>query len=74
MDLFPPIVRSLIADNHLCIIVNDIVNAVDLSYLCKKVFRDGNPSYYPAMKLKNLFYAYVKSIFSSLKKYQVKDI
>jgi len=31
MDLFPPSVRSLIPDDHLCIIVNDVVNAVDLS-------------------------------------------
>lgn len=67
MDLFPPSVRSLIADDHLCIIVNDVVNAVDLSCLYKKVSREGNPPYHPAMMLKILFYAYAKGIFSSRK-------
>lgn len=58
LDLFPPSVQSLIADDHLCIIVNDVVNAVDLSCLYKKVSREGNPPYHPAMMLKILFYAY----------------
>ncbi len=67
MDLFPPSVRSLIADNHLYIIINDVVNVVDLSCLYKKVSREGNPPYHPAMMLKILFYAYAKGIFSSRK-------
>jgi transposase len=67
MDMFPPSVRSLIADDHLCIIINDVVNALDLSCLYKKVSREGNPPYHPAMMLKILFYAYAKGIFSSRK-------
>ena len=67
MDLFPPSVRSLIEDDHLCLLVNDIVKALDLSCLYQKVSAEGNPPYHPAMMLKILFYAYGKGIFSSRK-------
>jgi len=67
MELFPPNVRSLIADDHLCIVVNDVVNELDLSCLYKKVSHEGNPPYHPAMMLKILFYGYAKGLFSSRK-------
>jgi len=65
MELFPPSVRSLIEDDHLCMVVNDVVKAMDLSCLYQKVSHEGNPAYHPAMMLKILFYAYAKGIFSS---------
>lgn len=65
MELFPPIVRSLIEDDHLCLVVNDVVKELDLSCLYKKVSSEGNPAYHPAMMLKILFYAYARGIFSS---------
>ena len=65
MALFPPSVRSLIEDDHLCMVVNDVVKAMDLSCLYQKVSPEGNPAYHPAMMLKILFYAYAKGIFSS---------
>jgi len=67
MQLFPPNVRSLIASDHLCIVVNDVLNTLDLSCLYKKVSSEGNPPYHPAMMVKILFYAYAKGIFSSRK-------
>ena len=67
MELFPPSVRSLIADDHLCVVVNDVINTLDLSCLYKKVAREGNPPYHPAMMVKILFYGYAKGIFSSRK-------
>ena len=65
MELFPPSVRSLIEDDHLCMVVNDVVKAMDLSCLYQKISREGNPAYHPAMMLKILFYAYARGIFSS---------
>lgn len=67
MDLFPPSVKSLIDEDHLCNIVNDVVDMLDLSALFKKLPREGNPSYHPAMMVKILFYAYAKGLFSSRK-------
>jgi len=67
MDLFPPNVRSLIADDHLCLVVNDVVTALDLSCLYIKVSPEGNRPYHPAMMVKVLFYAYARGIFSSRK-------
>jgi hypothetical protein len=55
MELFPPSVRSLIEDDHLCMIVNDVVKAMDLSCLYQKISHEGNPAYHPAMMLKILF-------------------
>jgi transposase len=65
MELFPPSVRNLIEDDHLCMIVNDVVKAMDLSCLYQKISHEGNPAYHPAMMLKILFYAYARGIFSS---------
>lgn len=65
MELFPPSVKSLIEDDHLCMIVNDVVKEMDLSCLYQKISHEGNPAYHPAMMLKILFYAYTRGIFSS---------
>ena len=67
MQLFPPSVRSMIEDDHLCLVVNDVVNLLDLSCLYSKVSSEGNPPYHPAMMLKIQFYAYATGIFSSRK-------
>ena len=65
MQLFPPSVQSLIEADDLCMVVNDVVKALDLSCLYKKVASEGNPAYHPAMMLKIYFYAYARGIFSS---------
>ena len=67
MELFPPSVQSLIEDDHLCMVVNDVVKTLDLSCLYKKVAAEGNPPYHPAMMLKVLLYGYATGIFSSRK-------
>jgi transposase len=67
MELFPPTVRNLIEDDHLCMVVNDVVKELDLSCLYQKVSAEGNPPYHPAMMLKVLLYAYATGIFSSRK-------
>jgi len=65
MQMFPPSVRSLIEDDHLCLVVDDVVKVLDLSCLYQKVSAEGNPPYHPAMMLKILFYSYASGIFSS---------
>ena len=67
MALFPPSVQSLIEADDLCMVVDDVVKALDLSCLYQKVSAEGNPAYHPAMMLKIYFYAYARGIFSSRK-------
>jgi len=67
MQMFPPNVRSLIEDDQLCLVVKDVVKALDLSCLYAKASSECNPPYHQAMMLKILFYAYVTVIFSSRK-------
>jgi hypothetical protein len=43
MQMFPPTVRSLIEDDHLCLVVDDVVKVLDLSCLYQKVSPEGNP-------------------------------
>ena len=67
MQMFPPSVHSLLEDDHLCLVVDDVVKVLDLSCLNRKVSSEGNPAYRPAMILKTLFYSYATGIFSSRK-------
>ena len=65
--LFPPNLRDVIADNDLCMVVDDVVRSLDLSCIYEKVSSEGNLPYHPKMMLKILFYAYASGIFSSRK-------
>lgn len=67
-QMFPPVLHSLLEDDHLCLVVDDdVVTVLDLSYLNRKVSSEGNPAYHPAMILKTLFYSYATGIFNSRK-------
>lgn len=65
--LFPPNLRDVIADDDLCMVVDDVVHSLDLSCIYEKVSSEGNLPYHPKMMLKILFYAYARGIFSSRK-------
>jgi transposase len=65
--LFPPNLHEVIAEDDLCMVVDEVVNLLDLSCLYAKVPSEGNLSYHPKMKLKILVYAYASGIFSSRK-------
>lgn len=65
--LFPPNLREVIAEDDLCMVVDEVVNSLDLSCLYAKVSSEGNLSYHPKMMLKILVYAYASGIFSSRK-------
>jgi transposase len=65
--LFPAHLKEFIEENDLCRVIDDVVNTLDLSCLCRKVSSEGNMAYHPKMMLKVLFYAYASGIFSSRK-------
>ena len=65
--LFPPHIKDKLPDDHLAVIINDIVENLDLTALYKKVPPEGHPSYHPKMMLKILIYAYATGTFSSRK-------
>lgn len=65
--LFPPRLREALPEDHLAIVVDDVVESMDLNMLYNKVPSEGNPSYHPKMMLKILLYAYANGLFSSRK-------
>ncbi len=54
--LFPPNLREVIADDDLCMVVDEVVNLLDLCCLYAKVPWEGNLSYHPKMMLKIFLY------------------
>ena len=63
--LLPPRLDELIPDGHIVRIVNDFIEAIDLSDLITTYKGGGTSSYHPKMLLKVLVYAYTKKIYSS---------
>jgi len=41
--------------DNLCLVIDDVVKVLNLSYVNRKVHYEGNPAYHPAMMLKILF-------------------
>jgi transposase len=65
--LLPPSLDELIPEGHIVRIVNEFVEAIDLSALIATYKGGGTSSYHPKMLLKILVYAYTKKIYSSRK-------
>jgi transposase len=63
--LLPPRLDELIPDGHIVRIVNDFIEAIDLTALIATYKGGGTSSYHPKMLLKVLVYAYTKKIYSS---------
>lgn len=63
--LFPPRLEDLVAPNHPCRVVDDIVNKIDLKDLMASYKGGGTSSYHPAMLLKVVVYCYLTNIYSS---------
>ena len=57
-------VSSRIKGDQLFSFVNDVFKVLDLIGLFYKIAYEGNPSYQPAMMLKNLFYSYAMKRFN----------
>jgi transposase len=65
--LFPPRIKDKLPDDHLSVVINDVVETLNLTPLYHKVPSEGHPSYHPKMMLKILIYAYATGTFSSRK-------
>jgi transposase len=63
--LLPPSLDEFVPEDHEARIINDVVDAVDLSPLFAKYEGGGAPAYHPAMMLKVIIYAYSRDIYSS---------
>jgi len=63
--LLPPSLDEFVPEDHEARIINDVVDAVDLSLLLAKYEGGGAPAYHPAMMLKVIIYAYSRGIYSS---------
>ena len=59
--------KDILGENHLCFIVNDIVEHIDLSVLPDKQGTVGAPCYDYRLLIKVLFYGYATGTFSSRK-------
>jgi len=53
--LLPPSLDEFVPDDHEVRIINDVVNAMDLSLLLDKYEGGGAPAYHPVMILKVIF-------------------
>jgi len=63
--LLPPSLEEFVPDDHEARIINEVVDAMDLSPLLTKYDGGGAPAYHPAMMLKVIIYAYSRDIYSS---------
>ncbi len=65
--LLPPSLGELISEKHLVRVVNDVVEAMDISELINLYSGGGTSSYHPRMLLKVLLYAYSVKIYTGRK-------
>lgn len=63
--LLPPNIRDLIPKNHICHMVDKIIQNMDLSDIEKKYEGAGHPAYHPKLVLKLLILGQVDGIRSS---------
>ena len=56
---------SLIPNNHLVRVVNEMIERMNIEPLLKQYKGGGTSSYHPKMMLKVLVYAYTQKLFSS---------
>lgn len=66
-ELFPINIFDKITDNHPSRLVNEVVDALDISSLMSQYKGGGTSSYHPRMLLKVLFYSYLNNIYSCRK-------
>jgi transposase len=63
--LLPPNIRDWLPSDHICFIINDVVNNLDISCVKSTYSDKGSPAYSPQMLVKVLFYSYTQGIRSS---------
>jgi len=57
--------RYILPEDHLCFVVDEIVERLDLSIFPDKAGTVGAPAYHPCLLVKVLFYGYATGTFSS---------
>ena len=65
--LLPPSLEELIDEHHLVRVVNQVVNAMDISGLINQYKGGGTTAYHPRMLLKVLLYAYSVKLYTGRK-------
>ena len=65
--LLPPSLEELIDEQHLVKVVNQVVNAMDISGLINQYKGGGTTAYHPRMLLKVLLYAYSVKLYTGRK-------
>jgi len=65
--LLPLNIRDLISENHICYLVDEIIQDIDLSDFEKKYEGAGHPAYHPKIILKLLILGMIEGIRSSRK-------
>lgn len=65
--LLPPSLADCLPADHLCFVINDVVDGLDLTDIEKTYSPEGSPAYNPRLLIKVLFYAYSQAIRSSRK-------
>ena len=67
MYLLPPSLKDFIDENHPAHVINDLIEALDITVLEKYYGAMGQPAYHPRMMLKVILYGYTVGIFSARK-------
>ena len=67
MYLLPPSLKDFIDENHPAHVINDLIEALDITVLEKYYGAMGQPAYHPLMMLKVILYGYTVGIFSARK-------
>lgn len=65
--LLPPSLAECLPDDHICFVISDTVDRLDLASLEASYTEEGHPAYHPKMMIKTLFYAYSQGVRSSRK-------
>jgi len=65
--LFPPSLKELVNEKHPAHVINDLIDALDLTVLKKRYGAMGQPAYHPSLMLKVILYGYTAGIFSARK-------
>jgi len=65
--LLPPNLQDCLPDDHICFIISDIVDELNISSIENTYSDNGCPAYDPRMLIKIMFYSYIQGIRSSRK-------
>jgi len=65
--LLPPNLLDSLPANHICFVINDIVDKLDVRLIESSYSEEGCPAYNPRMLVKLIFFSYARGIRSSRK-------